>query len=171
MAVQLCLAIATAENPKGATRRRTRDRLGVLRAGVPKAIGKAKKAAPATMVVAPDPPHGVMGMIRGRKPAGNGGHNPSSRGAVYDQRTYGSVGAGAGNRPGYPTDGRGRASVVGSASFLGAAFEAVAEAPALGAGVDDVRAVGDPVDDGFREPRVGEHLGPFAERQVGGEDQ
>jgi hypothetical protein len=103
MAVQLCLAIATAENPKGATRRRTRDRLGVLRAGVPKAIGKAKKAAPATMVVAPDPPHGVMGMIRGRKPAGNGGHNPSSRGAVYDQRTYGSVGAGAGNRPGYPT--------------------------------------------------------------------
>jgi hypothetical protein len=108
MAVQLCLAIATAENPKGATRRRTRDRLGVLRAGVPKAIGKAKKAAPATMVVAPDPPHGAMGMIRGRKPAGNGGHNPSSRGAVYDQRTYGSVGAGAGNRPGYPTDGRRR---------------------------------------------------------------
>src|SRR5450755_3718466 len=103
MAVQLCLAIATAENPKGATRRRTRDRLGVLRAGVPKAIGKAKKAAPATMVVAPDPPHGAMGMIRGRKPAGGGGHNPSSRGAVYDQRTYGSVGAGAGNRPGYPS--------------------------------------------------------------------
>src|SRR5450631_1824548 len=100
-AVQLSLAIATAENPKGATRRRTRDRLGVLRAGVPKAIGKAKKAAPATMVVAPDPPHGAMGMIRGREPAGGGGHNPSSRGAVYDQRTYGSVGAGAGNRPGY----------------------------------------------------------------------
>ncbi len=31
-----------------------------------------------------------------------GGHNPPSRRAVYDQRTYGSVGAGAGNRPGYP---------------------------------------------------------------------
>ena len=41
-------------------------------------------------------------MIRGRKPAGGGVHNPPSRGAVYDQRTYGSVGAGAGNRPGYP---------------------------------------------------------------------
>ena len=34
--------------------------------------------------------------------AGGGGHNPPSRRAVYDQRTYGSVGAGAGNRPGYP---------------------------------------------------------------------
>ena len=44
-------------------------------------------------------------MIRGRKPAGGGVHNPPSRGAVYDQRTYGSVGAGAGNRPGYPSDG------------------------------------------------------------------
>ena len=42
-------------------------------------------------------------MIRGRKPAGGGGHNPPSRGAVYEQRTYGSVGAGAGNRPGYPS--------------------------------------------------------------------
>ena len=41
-------------------------------------------------------------MIRGRKPAGGGVHNPPSRRAVYDQRTYGSVGAGAGNRPGYP---------------------------------------------------------------------
>ena len=51
------------------------------------------------------------------------------------------------------------------------AFEAVAEAPALVAGVDDVRSVGEPVDDGLREPRVGEHLGPLAERQVGGEDQ
>ena len=48
-AVQLSLPIATAENPKGATRRKTRDRLGVLRAGAPKAIGNAGKAAPATM--------------------------------------------------------------------------------------------------------------------------
>jgi hypothetical protein len=52
-------------------------------------------------------------MIRGRKPAGGGGHNPSSRGAVYDQRTYGSVGAGVGNCPGYPTDRRVRASRAG----------------------------------------------------------
>ncbi len=48
-AVQLCLAIATAENPKGATRRRTRDRLGAIRAGAPKVIDKTGTAAPATM--------------------------------------------------------------------------------------------------------------------------
>ena len=48
-AVQLSLAIATAENPKGATRRRTRDRLGAVRAGAPKAIGTTGTAAPATM--------------------------------------------------------------------------------------------------------------------------
>ena len=48
-AVQLCLAIATAENPKGATRRRTRDRLGEIRAGAPKVIDKTGTAAPATM--------------------------------------------------------------------------------------------------------------------------
>ena len=48
-AVQLCLPIATAENPKGATRRRTRDRLGEIRAGAPKAIGKTGTAASATM--------------------------------------------------------------------------------------------------------------------------
>jgi hypothetical protein len=39
-AVQLCLPIVTAENPRGATRRRSRDRLGAVRAGAPKAIGK-----------------------------------------------------------------------------------------------------------------------------------
>jgi group II intron reverse transcriptase/maturase len=48
-AVQLCLPIATAENPQGATRRRTRDRLGEIRAGAPKAIANAESAAPATM--------------------------------------------------------------------------------------------------------------------------
>lgn len=47
-------------------------------------------------------------MIRGRKPAGGGGDNPPSRGAVCDDRKHGSVGAGAGNRPGYPTSGGGR---------------------------------------------------------------
>jgi len=41
-------------------------------------------------------------LVRARKPAGGGVHNPPSGGAVYEQRTYGSVGAGAGNRPGYP---------------------------------------------------------------------
>jgi hypothetical protein len=48
-AVQLCLPIATAENPRGATRRRSRDRLGEIWAGAPKAIGNAGTAAPATM--------------------------------------------------------------------------------------------------------------------------
>ena len=48
-AVQLSLPVATAENPQGATRRRTRDRLGVLRAGAPKATSKVGMAAPATM--------------------------------------------------------------------------------------------------------------------------
>jgi RNA-directed DNA polymerase len=48
-ALQLELPIATAESPRGATRRTTRDRLGAVRAGVPKAIGNANTAAPATM--------------------------------------------------------------------------------------------------------------------------
>ena len=48
-AVQLGLPIATAENPRGATRRRTRDRFGEIRAGAPKAIGNEEMAAPATM--------------------------------------------------------------------------------------------------------------------------
>ena len=48
-AVQLSLPIATAKNPKGATRRKTRDRLGAVRAGAPKAIGTTGTAAPATM--------------------------------------------------------------------------------------------------------------------------
>ena len=48
-AVQLGLPIATAENPKGTTRRRTRDRLGEIRAGAPKAIDTTGTAASATM--------------------------------------------------------------------------------------------------------------------------
>ncbi len=48
-AVQLSLPVATAENPQGATRRRTRDRLGVIRAGAPKATSQVGIAAPATM--------------------------------------------------------------------------------------------------------------------------
>ena len=35
--------------------------------------------------------------------AGGGVRNPPSRGAVCEQHKHGSVGAGAGNRPGYPT--------------------------------------------------------------------
>ena len=48
-AVQLSLPIATAEHPRGATRRRSRDRLGEIRAGAPKAIGKVGSASSATM--------------------------------------------------------------------------------------------------------------------------
>src|SRR5450755_1492168 len=59
----------------------------------------------------------------------------------------------------------------GSCSFSALALEAVAEAPAFVAGVDDVRAMGQPVDDGLREPGVGEHLRPFPERQVRRDDQ
>ena len=40
---------------------------------------------------------------RSRIAAGGGVHNPPSRGAVCEQHKHGSVGAGAGNRPGYPT--------------------------------------------------------------------
>jgi RNA-directed DNA polymerase len=48
-AVQLQLPIATAENPRGATRGRTRGRFRDVRAGAPKAIVNAGRAAPATM--------------------------------------------------------------------------------------------------------------------------
>jgi RNA-directed DNA polymerase len=47
--LQLRLPIATAENPRGATRQTARDRLGAVRAGVPKAIVNEGTAAPATM--------------------------------------------------------------------------------------------------------------------------
>ena len=40
--------------------------------------------------------------------ADGGVRNPPSRGAVCEQHKHGSVGAGAGNRPGYPTDRVGR---------------------------------------------------------------
>ena len=48
-AVQLQLPIATAENLEGATRKATRDRLGAVRAGVPKAIVNANTVTSATM--------------------------------------------------------------------------------------------------------------------------
>jgi hypothetical protein len=46
-------------------------------------------------------------------------------------------------------------------------LQAVAEAPGFGAGVDDLRSVGEPVDDGLGERGVLEDLGPFAEGEVG----
>jgi hypothetical protein len=49
--------------------------------------------------------------------------------------------------------------------------ESVFEAPGLAAGLDDVGAVGEPVDDCFGEARVGEDSGPLAEGEVGRDDQ
>ena len=68
-AVQLCLPIATAENPKGATRRRTRDRLGGIRAGAPKAIDKTGIAAPATMEEVADRLTGALLKVASNKGA------------------------------------------------------------------------------------------------------
>src|SRR6266508_4203086 len=69
-------------------------------------------------------------------------------------------------------EGRACASLGGgSASLLLLAGESVAEAPGLSAGVDDVRAVSEAVDDGLGEPWVVEDLRPLAERQVRRDDQ
>src|SRR6266702_1810862 len=78
------------------------------------------------------------------------------------QRSRRPEGGGGAARP------RARGVVAGSASLL---VEAVAKAPGLGAGVDDVGAVGEAVDDGLGEAGVVEDLGPFTEGQVGGDDQ
>ena len=37
-------------------------------------------------------------------------------------------------------------------------------------GLDDVRLVGEPVDHGFAQPRVGKHRRPFGKWQVRGDD-
>src|SRR6266545_5979598 len=57
-----------------------------------------------------------------------------------------------------------------SASASLAAREPVLEAPGLAAGLDDVGAVGESVDDRLGEARVGEDLRPLAEGEVGGDD-
>jgi group II intron reverse transcriptase/maturase len=49
LAWQLCLPVATAENPRGDTRKTTRDRPGVAWAGVPEAIVNAEVDTSATM--------------------------------------------------------------------------------------------------------------------------
>src|SRR3954471_6093093 len=69
---------------------------------------------------------------------------------------------------GWSGEGHAGASSGGGCLLAG---EAVAEAPGLGAGVDDVGAVGEAVDDGLGEAGVGEDLGPLAEREVGGDDE
>src|SRR5919108_3260158 len=56
---------------------------------------------------------------------------------------------------------------AGSGSAL--AGSGGAQPVGVGAGVDDVRVEGEPVDDGGAEPGVGEGGGPFAEGGVGGD--
>src|SRR3954451_7867540 len=50
------------------------------------------------------------------------------------------------------------------------AGEGPSEAERLGAGLDDVRPVGEPVDQRLTETWVRKDLPPFGERQVGGDD-
>lgn len=40
-----------------------------------------------------------------------------------------------------------------------------------GAGLDDVGTVGEPVDHGAAQPNIGKDRGPFAEGQMGAQDQ
>lgn len=44
------------------------------------------------------------------------------------------------------------------------------EAPAVIAGLDDVTVMGQPVEQRGRHLGVAEHAGPFAEREIGGDD-
>ena len=55
------------------------------------------------------------------------------------------------------------------ACSVGCAVAGVGEAVGVGAGLDDVAAEGEPVDDGGAEPGVGEGLGPAGEGLVGGD--
>ena len=57
-------------------------------------------------------------------------------------------------------------SVVGFASFL-LPFERPPETIRFGAGFEDVRSIGDAVQQRFAEPGIWNHLRPFRERQVG----
>lgn len=59
---------------------------------------------------------------------------------------------------------------IQTAILLSLARDARCARGGVGAGVDDVRAVGEPVNDGLSQAGVGKDLGPFAEGQVGGDD-
>ena len=69
-----------------------------------------------------------LGMRSRSITAGGGVRNPPSRGAVCEQHKHGSVGAGAGNRPGYPT------SWLAGAPFRGGAGRRVCGASGRDAG-------------------------------------
>src|SRR6202047_3804829 len=59
---------------------------------------------------------------------------------------------------------------LGLRVFALALLQGTAEAVGLRSGLDDIRAVSDAVDQRLTEPGVGNHLGPFRERQIGGDD-
>ena len=56
--------------------------------------------------------------------------------------------------------------VLSLQSFGLAFFQGTAEAVGLGAGFDDVGAVGDTVDQRLAQPGVGNHRGPFREGRL-----
>ena len=71
------------------------------RAGVRDAAGTVP--APSGRTSAPRRSYNCAGIPRGRNPAGDGGHNPSSRRAGCEQHKSGSVGGARGNPGAYPT--------------------------------------------------------------------
>ncbi len=75
---QLRLPIATAENPQGAVRARTKDRSLTTSPRVPKAMWHVEKSLPVTMEPHRRlcPAHAGVEMSRGREPAGGGVNNP-----------------------------------------------------------------------------------------------
>ena len=63
----------------------------------------------------------------------------------------------------------GHLGVLAASGPLARTGGVAAEPVGLGAGFDDVRVEGDPVDDGRDQPGVGEHRSPLTERQICGQ--
>ncbi len=59
---------------------------------------------------------------------------------------------------------------IGLRAFALALLQGPAETVGLGAGLDDVGTVSDAVDQRLAQPGIGNHLGPFRERQVGSDE-
>ena len=69
-----------------------------------------------------------------------------------------------------PTGSTRRGVGSGAGDFRGSGSGAVLEAPALVAGLDDLAVVGEPVEERGGHLGVAEDGGPFAEGEVGGDD-
>src|SRR5581483_6369492 len=116
----------------------------------------------------PSPPAGrelaaVAGRTAGAAATRSADRRRSRSGGDRVARTPGRTRRSLSLRCRYATGGSCRASV------LGALLERAAEAVGLGAGLDDVGAVGQPVQQRLAQPGVGNDLGPFRKRQVGGQ--